>query len=544
MAALLLVLLGFVSPVFADDYPRQLGVDVRGYVFQITLRDDVDEIAGQATIDVLFVRPGVRSLALDLASPTRGRGMRVSSVTCGNAPVPFTHEAGRLTIATEPPPPAGERRSFTVRYSGVPAGGLRIGSNRHGERVFFTVNWPDQARQWLPAIDHPYDKAAVEFIVDAPASYRVVANGALVGERASGGGRRVTHWREAAPIATWLAAIGVARFDRRRVGSAEGVPLETWTFRKDRGRGAAAFDRTARRAMKFFEERIGPYSYEKLANVEAWGFDGGMENASAIFYSDRTLAARLTPAMVAHEVAHQWFGDSVTESDWDDVWLSEGFATYFELLFIERYEGRAAFLNALRRSRDVLFDAQAKQPSAAVVDHRPWKGIPSQVVYQKGAWTLRMLRGLLGADRFAAGIREYYRLHRDANASTADFRRAMEVASGMDLGWFFDQWLYRPGAPVLEAGWAYDKTRKKVVVEISQAQLGPPYRLSAEVALAAKRGAKPAIHKIEIAEKRQRFELPALHSPASIVFDPQLWVLADVRWRKGPSAPPRSAAGL
>jgi aminopeptidase N len=530
--ALVLVLFGFILPLAADDYPRQPGVDVQRYVFRVTLRDDTDEIAGQAAVDVRFVQPGVRSFVLDLASPEGGKGMRVSEVTSAHAAVPFTHEAGRLTIAAQPPPQAGERRTFTVTYRGVPADGLKIGANRYGERVFFSVNWPDLARQWLPVIDHPYDKAAVEFFVTAPEKYQVVANGAFRGQTGLGDGRRVTHWKESVPIATWLAGIGVAQFAWRHAGFAAGVPLETWAFREDRARGAAAFERPARLALKFFSERIGPYPYEKLANVEAWGFDGGMENASAIFYGDRTLADRLAPPVVAHEIAHQWFGDSVTEKDWDDVWLSEGFATYFEMLFAERYQGRGALLKALNRSREALFAAQAKLPSAAVVEHKPWKGIPNAVVYQKGAWTLHMLRGLIGTEKFWAGIREYYRRHRDGNASTDDFRRVMEEKSGADLGWFFRQWLYRAGAPVLEGDWSYDADRKKVVIEIFQAQVGEPYRIPAEVAVAFAGGAKARMHKIEIAARRQQFEIAAGEAPAAVTFDPHLWVLADLRLPK------------
>ena len=163
----------------------------------------------------------------------------------------------------------------------------------------------------------------------------------------------------------------------------------------------------------------------------AWkppGMGGGMEAASAIFYGERTITGAAGVSLVAHETAHQWFGDSVTEKDWDDVWLSEGFATYFALLATEHYEGRDAFVAGLKRSRRGIFDAEKRLPGVAVVQDKPWKGIPNQIVYQKGAWALHMLRGQIGTEKFRAGIREYYRRFRDGNASTADLENVMEEA--------------------------------------------------------------------------------------------------------------------
>ena len=168
----------------------------------------------------------------------------------------------------------------------------------------------------------------------------------------------------------------------------------------------------------------------------------------------------ITPAtnLVAHEIAHQWFGDSVTEKDWDDVWLSEGFATYFTLLCTEHYEGRDAFVAGLKKSRETVFTTEEKMPGVAVRHNNlsDMKKVLNQLVYQKGGWMLHMLRGQIGTDKFWAGIRDYYRRYRDTNASTDDFRKVMEENSGADLGWFFDQWLNRAGSPVVEGSWRYD----------------------------------------------------------------------------------------
>jgi hypothetical protein len=317
-----------LSALRADTYPRQPGIDVEHYIFRVTLSDDTDEIAGETTVTVR-VKDGTRELALDLAAP-----MMVSDVSA-----PYRREADRIVMTL----PAGELQRVTVKYRGKPTEGLKILKNKYGERCFFSANWPDLAHQWLPTVDHPYDKATGEFFVTAPAHYQVVANGALEEEIDLGDGRRLTHWNQKVPIATWLYNIGVAQFATRHFGRAAGVPLQTWVYHQDRDAGIATFEEASRRAVEFFSSHVGPFPYQKLANVQAAGMGGGMEHASEIFYGEKGVTGQPAYGLVAHETAHQWFGDSVTEKDWDDVWLSEGFATYFALLASEHYDGRDAF---------------------------------------------------------------------------------------------------------------------------------------------------------------------------------------------------------
>jgi len=253
---------------------------------------------------------------------------------------------------------------------------------------------------------------------------------------------------------------------------------------------------------------------------------GGMENASAIFYGERAVNGRPALALVAHEVAHQWFGDSVTEKDWDDVWLSEGFATYFQLLATEHYQGRDAFVAGLQRNRTIVFNVEKRLPGVAVVQDKPWQGIPNNIVYQKGGWTLHMLRGQIGTEKFWAGIREYYRRYRDANASTADFRKVMEEVSGTDLGWFFQQWTGRAGSPSLEGGWKYDAAAHKIEIDLAQTQPGDAYRLPLEISIGGK------MEKIEMTRKQQGFEIAAEREPASVELDPDTWILMSAKFAK------------
>lgn len=530
----LVVLLSLLAPrAVADAYPRQPGVDAIHYAHTLTLGDESNEIAGETTAELRFVRDGVDAVVLDLASAAGGKGMTVSEATSAGKPVKYTHEKDQLRLAVDPPAKSGERRKFTVKYRGVPASGLWIGLNKFKERAYFSHNWPDKARQWLPVIDHPHDKTTCEFIVTAPAKYRVVASGLLQEETALGDGRTRTHWKQSIPITTWMSALGVAQFSVRHTGSVRGIPLQTWVFHQDREKGVASFDGPSRKAIEFFSEAVGPYPYEKLASVQVSGMPaGGMEMASSIFYNERTITGFPASSLAAHEIAHQWFGDSVTPGDWDEVWLSEGFATYFALLFSEHYDGRDAFVRGLKSTRAGLIASERASEKRGVripvihdVMAHKRADVPHGIVYSKGCWTLHMLRGQVGTDKFWAGIRDYYKTHRDGTATTDDLRRIMEEHSGQDLDWFFKQWLRRAGSPVIDGSWKYHAATKKLELELAQTQPGDPYRLPLEVAITTDAARPPRILKIEMTKTRQTFELDVPAEPTAVALDPNTWIL-------------------
>ncbi|HXA52298.1 MAG TPA: M1 family metallopeptidase [Candidatus Acidoferrum sp.] len=521
-------------PLLADDYPRQPGVDAQHYQFRVTVTDDNEEISGETTAFLRFLEAGITRVSLDLASAKAGKGMTVTDVTSDGQPVPYTHVADRLTLTLSPAPGVGERRRFTIRYHGVAAGGLHFGKNRFGERTIFSWNWPTFARQWLPLIDHPYDKATSEFLVTAPAHYQVVANGALQEIRDVGNGRRLTHWKEGVPIASWLNNIGVAEFASRYFDTVRGVPLQTWIFPRDRDNGMITFEEPMRQAIEFFSEYIGPYPYEKLAGVQVNGMGGGMEHASAIFYGEKEVTDRPAFSLVAHEVSHQWWGDSVTEKDWNDAWLSEGFATYFAAMAQEQYQGRDAFLATMERSRAIVLQSEKKAAIPVIHDNLPEirnGRAPIALVYQKGGWFLHMLRSTLGSDKFRQGIREYYRRFRDSNASTEDLQAAMQETSGEDLQWFFAQWLRRGESPTIRGSWSYDPDAKRVIVELAQTQPGEVYRLPLHIGINLP-GVPPRLVRVVSDARSGKFELACEKEPQTVTLDPGIEVLMNAQFAR------------
>ena len=239
----------------ADTYPRQPNVDARHYRFDLTLADDSFHIDGDATVTVRLVAP-VREVALDLASAHGHTGMTVRAVSLAGQAVTYAHEANRLRLPVPDAAKPGDDLVYEIRYAGTPGDGLRATTTLHGDRALFSDNWPDRARHWLPIIDHPYDKATGELIVTAPAQYPGRRRTACCVEEIDlGDGRRRTHWKQSVPIASWLYALGVARFDvaprgRGRDGAAADVGLPAGP----RGGAARSSRRPSRRALEFFSD--------------------------------------------------------------------------------------------------------------------------------------------------------------------------------------------------------------------------------------------------------------------------------------------------
>ncbi len=515
-----------------DPYPRRVGIDVEAYRFELELSDDSNEIRGRATVTVRFTGSGVEELPLDLVGHgSDGRGMVVRSVTSAGASLPFTHEAGVLTVHLPAPGAIGDRASVTIGYGGIPAAGLRIGPNKHGERTFFSDNWPDRARNWLPTVDHVGDKATSEFVVTAPAHYQVVSNGLLVEETDLPGGVRRTHWRQSVPTSPWLYVLGVARFAVQRVDDFRGRAIQTWVYAQDRDAGFYDFAVPTKQVLEFYDEHVGPFAYEKLANITSPASGGGMEAASAIMYSESAVTGTRSTRwrnVVIHEIAHQWFGNAVTESDWDDVWLSEGFATYFTLLYREHAYGRDDFVAGLAEAAERIWTWYEEHPDYRIVhdDLDDMARVTSIATYQKGAWVLHMLRKRVGDETFWAGIRDYYARYMNATASTDDFMHAMENAAGEDLEGFFDQWLRQGGNPELRGTWRYDPSDGAVHVELEQMQRVGRFLLPLEIGVYFEDGRTPTVlESVDLAGGLQRFVIPVTEEPTEVRLDPNRWAL-------------------
>jgi aminopeptidase N len=515
----------------------QAGVDVQHYVFHLTLTDASDRIAGEADVTVQFNGSVAQELRLDLVGTGQNAqtGMTVSSVRRDGQPVKFTHSGDVLRIALAAVPVGGIKHVYKIVYAGVPADGLVISKNKFGDRTFFGDNWPNRARHWLPVADHPADKSTCEFIVTAPNHYRVISNGLLKEETGLPDNLRRTHWVEAVPIPTKVMVVGASRFAVQYVDTLRNVPVQSWVYPQDREAGFFDYAPAAP-ILVFFDSLVGPYPYEKLANVQSKTRYGGMENAGNIFYNEKAIHGKKNLNMerlVAHEIGHQWFGNSVTEKDWPHVWLSEGFATYLADVYVEHAYGPQRMAEYLQKERKEVFDFAKENPALAVVVPQPTDlmALLNPNSYQKGAWTLHMLRQQVGDDAFWRGLRTYYGRYRNANAATEDFQKVMEEASGQDLAGFFKQWLYTPGYPRLTGTWAYDATQKELVVQLRQ-QAGANYALPLELAMYDSVGKLLGKETMQMEGAEKTFRIGVTSVPANVVPDPDTEVLAELELKR------------
>jgi aminopeptidase N len=456
------------------------------YDVAIALDDRLTEIAKARTeISVEVLTSSLTRIDLDFGE------MPIDAVTVSGVPARFERKPDVLDVMLANAAKRGDKFVIAVTYHGRPGDGLIFANDRDSKPSATGDNWPNRVHQWIPCFDHPSAKATVSFTVAAPARDVVVANGKLLTMTRNGAAPTVWRFEETKPIPPYCMVIAVSEGAKLDASEKTVTPLSYYVPQKDRAYAAKGFSPAAP-ALAYFSETIAPYPYEKLALIIGATRFGGMENSSAIVFTSTLFDSRATEKMskrfgipartedvVAHEIAHQWFGDSVTESTWADLWLSEGFATYFAGLFIEKYEGEDAFRDYLRNAAERYFNYE-KQRNTPIHDAetQDLMRLLNENNYQKGAWVLHMLRKRLGDEVFFRGLRDYYKAHADANATTEDLRDALEKASGQNLHDFFTRWIYGTGHPVYQMSWSWKEvTEKKVSVTITLNQMpaGDPF---------------------------------------------------------------------
>ncbi len=513
-------------------------VDVLHYVFQLTIHDYTDEIQGET--DVFASLPSNRAqpvvLHLSGLDSTRVQGMIVDELLFNNKPVTFTHRDHTLIIQTPETTQGVSEGTFTIRYHGIPSDGLIIEKNQYGDRTFFGDNWPNRAHFWLPTHDHPSDKATCEFIVTAPAHYQVVSNGRLVEEsyllpNSHPRDRyKLTHWAISQPIPTKVMVFGAARFAVQYPPQSQSITIENWVYPEDREVGFDRFTPTAD-VLLFYENILGPYPYQKLANVQSKTQYGGMENATAIFYNESVIIDQPSiEALIAHEIAHQWFGNSVSEKNWADVWLSEGFSTYLTHLYFEYTYGRDSMANRIVADKERIFTFHLQSPEAKVVDSDESNlfQLLNANTYQKGAWVLHMLRFTVGDEVFFNVLRQFFDRYKHQNASTNDFIALASKLSRRDLSEFFSQWLYRSDYPVLESNWKYQGVGKKLKVKIRQTQTSEAYTFPLQIGIRYDDSSKLEVQSVNVNELEETFTLSVKSRVKDVVIDPNSWLLHDI----------------
>jgi len=519
-----------VSPNVAPDstHPYQPGVDVTHYAFALTLPRSGKTIEARATVHVSR-RVSVDTLVLDLMR------LSVDSVRVGGKARAYLRDSATVRIPLLPTD--GLSMQVVVAYRGEPSDGLIITEDASRGWSAFGDNWPNRGRYWLPTVDHPSDKATVSWTILAPSALTIVGNGVQKSRVALAEGLTRTVYEIAAPIPTYVMVVAAAQMVATPLvktcatGTAgRCVPQNVYTFPNEAAYAPGPF-REAAKIVEYFARTVGPYAYEQLNHLQSATRFGGMENATAIFYSDGAFKNRnVGLQLIAHETAHQWFGDAVTPRRWQDLWLSEGFASYFAPLYLRHSEGDSAFRSAMRRMRDeIVNDAVvATRPVVDSVGASTPLTLLNANSYQKGAFVLHMLRADIGDSAFFQGVRDYQRQYRNGTATTDHLRVALEKRAGASLTAFFHQWLHRPGYADLTIGWSWNAATRVVTFTVRQGAPFGPFAVPLVVAFRDAAG-KEELHTLHInGDQTQVIPQPIslIGAPTTIVLDPGVELLA------------------
>lgn len=497
-------------------------IDVEKYAYTIEVNDVNDRIEVKGSIDLQILKE-TDYFFLDLQKVGEdGKGMEIISMLLDGQSCMYYHQDERVRFNSKEGFSKG-MHTIEFTYSGIPSDGLVIGKNKFGDRTFFGDNWPNRGHLWLLCHDHPSDKALIDFTVTAPDHYTVVSNGELK-QLISSEKSTTYYYSSSYVLPIKVSVIGIAKLDSQELTDLD-IPVTNFVYPQNAKEGFADM-KCASDCIRFFEEYIAPYPFEKLYNVQSTTRFGGMENAGCIFYDEKAITGKGTmESLIAHEIAHQWFGNCATESDWQHLWLSEGFATYFTNLYIENKYGKAQFNEQMRKDREKIIRF-ARSYEAPVIDttYKSLMDLLNPNSYQKGSWVLHMLRNTIGDEAFQNAIRAYFQTYSYKNANSGDLLHIMEEHGAVQLTDFFEQWLKTSGHPVLQTQLVQTEGKNELIIKQKQESI---FFFPLEIMITS--GDKTEKITVDINERLTKVKLNDFSGKINYLLDPEVKILFEAK---------------
>lgn len=521
----------------ARHYGRGTPYDVRHIYLDATVDFGEESLRGTVTHTLAPVGMAATSVRLDAI------GLDIAAVRGhdGTA-LDFDVTDEKLIIYPATPLPADQETTIAIDYAVVrPEKGLHFRTPRMGYSEAETQCWtqgePEDTRYWLPCFDFPNERTTTEIRIQVPEGHRGLSNGDLIAQN-----ENTWHWKLEQEHVPYLINLVVGQFVEI-TEEVDGIPLAYYVLPGFEEEAKNTFNKTAD-MMRFFQERLGmKYPWSQYSQVCVADFiAGGMENTTLTTLTERTLhddAAHQTyssDGLVAHELAHQWFGDLLTCRDWSHLWLNEGFATYCEVLYTHHDLGPEAASHELWSNAQRVFDIDRDGARAPIV--RNTYGSPDDLftarVYEKGGWVLHMLRHKLGDDLFFEGVRSYLATFRNGVVETNDLMRTFEKVSGVGLEGFFDQWVYHGGYPMLDIQyeWKGDHAIAQVIIDQKQTvdEKTPLFAFDSVLRFVGEDWTHD--EPISVSEQEHTFHVKLPGKPDYVRFDPGYTLLAKVNFRK------------
>jgi aminopeptidase N len=541
--------LPFVLPGARPYYVPDRVCTVHHTRIEVALDFEQRAVAGLATHTLSPINDGPTRLVLDAVE------MNIDSVSSKATALPFTHDGKQLTIDLGPRR-TGETLDVTIRYRCAPRRGLYfIHPDRHypdRPTQVWTQGQDEDNRFWFPCFDHPHEKSTSEVLATVPARMTALSNGRLLGVlgsppqdgvgRDDGGATRTFHYRHDVPHSSYLVTLVAGEYVEMKE-TVDGVALSYFVYAGREEDARRSFSRTPEMISLFAKLTGQPYPYERYAQIVVAEFIfGGMENTSATTLTDTTLHDARThidftsEPLVAHELAHQWFGDLLTCRDWSQGWLNEGFATYFEIVWREHAEGADAADYDRLADQEAYFDEDGdryRRPIVTNLFHAPID-VFDRHLYEKGGAVLHMLRRQLGDARFWKAIAHYVARHKGRSVETRDLARAVDEATGVNVDRFFDQWVFKAGYPDLKVEYGWDDAAKLARVAVKQAQevkeSTPLFALPLAVRFVVNGEERDV--ELAVSQADETFLLPLPAKPTQAVIDPGNHLLKKLEAKK------------
>lgn len=538
-------LLSFSTIARADEpYARSKDYDLQNVKTHLWFDVEQKKVRGEVTESISMLRDGTENIKFDSVE------LSVHNVTLDGKDAKFSTTDKELMVPLANPSKRGEHHDVFIRYEGQPKKGLyfvlpdKNYPNRPKE--IWTQGEAEDTRYYIPIYDYPNDRTTSEMLLTVPAAWLTVSNGKLLGTKDEPDGMKTWDWKQSEPLSTYLISAVVGEFVEKN-DTWRGIPLRFVVPRGDGSKIDPTFVNTKQMLDTFSDHLDVRYPWAQYAQTSVNDFvEGGMENTSATTLTTRSLVdprlAGETPSgadsLDSHEMAHQWFGDLVTCKDWGNLWLNEGFATYFEHFWNQQKYGDDAVAYEFWRDQTQWF-RNPRLFTSPIVTHDFSDSLEnSGNIYNKGGWVLKMLRTKLGDQNFFSGLHAYLETHRGQNVVTADLQKSIEQATGTNVDLFFQQWIYRAGAPNYNVSYQYDDAAHQIKLTVKQAQkvegLVGLFDMPVDVVIATSAGRKT--YPIEVSKAEETFTLAADSAPLMVVFDKGDKVLKTLDFKRDAAA--------
>jgi aminopeptidase N len=523
-----------------EPYARTRDYDLQHSKIALKFDTDQRKVIGDVTHSVSILRENTTRLAFDSV------GLTIQSVTVNKSAAKFETTPAKLLVTLPGTPKVGDKFEVEIRYEGKPNKGMYFilpDKNYPKQPIeIWTQGESEDTRYYLPTYDYPNDRLTTETIMTVPSSWITVANGKLIGVADAGNGQKTWTWRESQPSSTYLITAVAGEFDEAKQ-SLRNLPL---TYYAPKGRGDRLlpnYERTPQ-MIDLFNKKIGvDYPWEKYAQVMVDYFvAGGMENSSATTNTADSLRdPKLIPEypgnedeLISHELAHQWFGDLVTCKDWANIWLNEGFATFFETVWTESHYGKdMASYNLWWTERNWFANSNLYDKPIVRRNFDQSEEFDDNA-YGKGGWVLYMLRHQLGDDAFWRSLKHYLEVNRGKNVVTPDLIKAIEETTHINVDRFFQQWIYSAGAPKFDLAYTYDAEKHQVALTVKQTQKVESNVgiFSAPVDVEITTASGPKLYTAHVYKAAETFTFPSDSAPLIVLFDKGNHILKSVKFNK------------